>query len=222
MLIGLSGYAGTGKDTIADILVEQHGFTRHAFADPMRDMLLALDPIVAPPRYQGGLREQIPTRLSYVIHEMGWDIAKRQIPEIRNLLQRFGTEVGRNMIADDFWIEMTMRNVLALGPVMNQPAGVHHVISDVRFENEARAVEAAGGIMCRVHREGFGPVNAHSSDSGLDDWEFEWHFHNDSTYESVEEGVDVMLTGMAFDVSAMGRLVRNTSEDVLAELGVKL
>ena len=46
MIIGISGYATAGKDTIGEILVENHGFRRIAFADKLREVLLALNPIV--------------------------------------------------------------------------------------------------------------------------------------------------------------------------------
>lgn len=36
MIIGLMGPKGSGKDTIADVLVSRHGFTKIAFADTLR------------------------------------------------------------------------------------------------------------------------------------------------------------------------------------------
>jgi dephospho-CoA kinase len=44
MIIGISGYARSGKDTVANYLVEHHEFTRMAFADAMREALLRLNP----------------------------------------------------------------------------------------------------------------------------------------------------------------------------------
>ena len=43
-LIGLTGFAGSGKSTVAQYLVEQHGFTRLSFAAPLKKMLRTLDP----------------------------------------------------------------------------------------------------------------------------------------------------------------------------------
>ena len=46
MIIGLTGYARSGKDTVAQILVDKFGFTRVAFADPIRDFCYQVNPIV--------------------------------------------------------------------------------------------------------------------------------------------------------------------------------
>ena len=46
MIIGLTGYAQSGKDTVAKILIEQYGFTRVAFADKIRELLYEMDPPV--------------------------------------------------------------------------------------------------------------------------------------------------------------------------------
>ena len=44
MIIGLSGYARSGKDAVAQVLVSEFGFKRVAFADPIRDLLYEMDP----------------------------------------------------------------------------------------------------------------------------------------------------------------------------------
>ena len=46
MIIGLSGYAQSGKDTVAKVLIEEYGFTRIAFADKIREFLYDLNPQV--------------------------------------------------------------------------------------------------------------------------------------------------------------------------------
>ena len=74
MIIGLTGYARSGKDTVANYLVEHHGYTRVAFADAIRDALYELNPYIA-----NNLR------VAEVVDDYGWDIAKTN-PEVRRLL----------------------------------------------------------------------------------------------------------------------------------------
>ena len=63
MIIGLSGYAQSGKDTVAEILVEEYGYTRVAFADIIKQAVYLLDPIVN----VSGMR------LRYFVDQIGWD-----------------------------------------------------------------------------------------------------------------------------------------------------
>ena len=69
MIIGLTGYAQSGKDSVAKILVEKHGFIRVAFADRIRDFVFDADPIYTwvgnEPRY-----------LRSFIESEGWEEAK--------------------------------------------------------------------------------------------------------------------------------------------------
>lgn len=156
MIIGLTGYAQSGKDTAASFLVER-GWTKLAFADPLRAAVYALNPIVdtywpsegATPRHR---------RVQDVIGMMGYEEAKKIYPEYRALLQRMGTEVGRDQFGENFWVERAMAQILPDGK---------YVISDVRFPNEAAAVRA-GGRLFRITRPGTGAVNAHISDTGVD------------------------------------------------------
>jgi dephospho-CoA kinase len=82
VIIGLSGYARSGKDTVAELLVLNYGFKRMAFADGIREALSALNPIL-----HDGMR------LNEVVKEYGWELAKSK-DEVRRLLQVLGTEVG--------------------------------------------------------------------------------------------------------------------------------
>ena len=94
-IVGLTGYAGSGKDTAAQGLIDI-GYTRLAFADPMRDGLLAINPwVCVDPRCELGYPAEF-QRLRRIIDRMGWDSAKRAYPEVRELQQHFGTEAGRH------------------------------------------------------------------------------------------------------------------------------
>jgi hypothetical protein len=83
MIIGLSGYAQSGKDTTAELLCLNYKYKRQSFADPMRHALMIINPKL----------DSI-TRLSEYVDDYGWDMAK-QNPEVRRLLQVFGTDFGR-------------------------------------------------------------------------------------------------------------------------------
>ncbi len=154
MIIGLAGYARVGKDTLADLLVEKHGFEKRSFAQPMREALYALNPMVI----GDGHGHTLP--LQAVIDIYGWDNYKESVygPEIRGLMQRFGTEVARKQWGEDFWIKQ------ALAVDLDKDI----VFSDVRFENEAHAIRRAGGIVIRLKRDDISPANEHESENRVD------------------------------------------------------
>lgn len=170
MIIGLSGYARSGKDEAAKALVEA-GFIRLAFADKLREVLYALDPIV-----DNNSNSHGPITVSKVIDAVGWDGYKETEygPEIRRLIQRLGTEAGRNTLWDSIWVDATMRQI--------EP-GKRYVITDCRFPNEAQAVKDAGGDVWRIQRDGVGPANDHPSEISLDDWDFDGVVANNGTIE---------------------------------------
>jgi hypothetical protein len=169
VLIGLSGYGGAGKDVVASVLVSERGFERRAFADPMREALYRLDPLVPGP----GLHDE---RLRWLVDTFGWDQTKRRFPEVRRLLQMFGVECGRDLHGPDCWVNITLADLPETSVV----------ISDVRFPNEADRIRSLGGTVWRISRPGVGPVNAHLSDRMLDDWPFDHHLINDGTVGDLE------------------------------------
>lgn len=148
-IIGLMGYARSGKDTAAKALIER-GWTRIAFADAVREMALAIDPVVD---------WEMGERLSDWVKQMGWEGAK-QNPEIRRLLQAIGTEGGRKVLGENVWIDAALRKVSAAAM-----QGGDVVLTDVRFFNEAQAIRDWGGMVVQVNRPGVGPLNGHASES---------------------------------------------------------
>lgn len=139
IVVGLSGYKQAGKDSVADVLVRDYGFTKMAFADPIKRMVRILDPIV-------GYESQgvycdcdecrsmfVPVYLTELYEEMGLteDEIKRSEfgDEVRRLWQRFGTEVVREM-DEDFWVKIAGRELM-------KSTAERVVFTDVRFENEA-------------------------------------------------------------------------------------
>lgn len=178
-LIAFSGVARSGKDSAARVLIERHGFTRIAFADPMREALYRLNPIVLASKNDGGY-----DRLSDLVDYHGWDEVKVLYPEVRQLLQRFGTEAGRDIHGEDCWVNAAFRRAEGLERI---------VITDVRFDNEARAVHKRGGLVVKVVRPGVEAVNGHVSDRGVTEHLLDRVIHNDGTLEELAYRVEALL-----------------------------
>jgi dephospho-CoA kinase len=174
MIIGLSGYAQSGKDTVAKYLVENRGFERVAFADPIRNLLWDINPLLKDGFYLQG-----------VVKAYGWDVAKTRFPEVRRLLQELGVGARKN-IDEDLWIIKALRTMSGDG---------NYVVTDVRFQNEASMIRMSGGQIWRVERIGVDAVNSHISEHDLDNWEFDAYIHNNSTIEDLEFAVQTRLRG---------------------------
>lgn len=172
MLIGFSGYGQSGKDSSADVLQEEFGYQRRAFADPLKEALLRLNPKITHA-----------TRLREVVSVEGWEYAKKY-PECRELLQRMGTEVGRELFGENFWVDLTLRGLTADSNV---------VFTDVRFVSEASAIKELGGKIVRVRRTGHGPVNGHKSETELDEWPFDAIVENRGTLSDLKIQVLEMM-----------------------------
>ncbi|WJN63390.1 deoxynucleoside monophosphate kinase [Streptomyces phage phiScoe55] len=175
LLIGLSGYAGSGKDEAAAALVVG-GWRRDAFADRLRTFLLALDPWVDTYPDVGVVR------LAKLVDAYGWDRAKRQFPEIRRLLQRAGTEAGRKVLGANIWVDSLMKDFDRENEAL--------VVTDVRFPNEADAIRKAGGVVVRINRPGVGPKEdpggwVHESEVALDHYDFDVTVNNNGTIEEL-------------------------------------
>lgn len=175
--VGMSGYARAGKDTIADHLVAECGYTKESFATPMREALYRLNPDI---RDIAGMVMTV----GQVVDLSGWEEAKVITPNIRGLMQRMGTEVGREMFGENFWVDAAIARI---------PDGSKVVFADVRFPNEADAIRALGGEVWRVERDGFGPANDHISEHALDDYKFDRTFENSDTVDLLYKLVDQAL-----------------------------
>lgn len=169
MIIGLTGYAQSGKDTVASILVEKYGFVRVAFADKIRDFLYEMNPMIDNVAGE-------PIFLKERVDRDGWDETKKN-PHVRRTLQNAGVS-ARNNFGDDFWIRETFR-----------PVGMHRniVVTDVRFENEADWIKQfEDSHIWRIKRPGTEAVNSHVSEHEMDHYEVDQLFINSGSIEDLE------------------------------------
>ena len=140
MIIGVCGFIGSGKDTVADYLVNLHHFRRESFANTLKDAVAAVfgwDRTMLEGRTKQA-REWREQQDNWWTNRLGMVITPRWV------LQNWGTEVCRNGFHDDIWIA-SLENKLR-----NSQDDV--VISDCRFPNEIQAIKNAGGIVVRVVR----------------------------------------------------------------------
>lgn len=202
MIIGLSGYAQVGKDTVGAILVEHHGYTRLSFAQTLKDVLLDVNPRVGMCRmletwdfaYNQGLNVNHAGHCQSADPAMfDWEYAKKE-PEVRRLLQALGVAM-RTHVGPDVWVDAVMRQYDALSVPHATLSGFETipkvVITDVRFPNEAQAIRERGGQVWRIVRPGFGPVNGHESETALDCWgHFYGWLYNDGDLAALRQQVE--------------------------------
>jgi hypothetical protein len=141
MIIGVCGFIGSGKDTIADYLTNFHEFRRESFANSLKDAVAQVfgwDRTMLEGRTKQARewREQVDP----------WWAERLNMPNLtpRWVLQYWGTEVCRKAFHDDIWIA-ALENKLR-----NSTDNI--VISDCRFPNEIKSIKSAGGMVIRVKR----------------------------------------------------------------------
>lgn len=182
MLIAFSGLKGSGKDTAASVLIEEFGFTKIAFADAVRDMALAVNPIISVRTF--------PAKVSYlsdIVNEHGWDKAKREIPEVRRILQRVGTEAGRNFLHEDIWISILKKDY----PDISWE-NTRYVITDCRFKNEADFVHESHGDICWIERPGV-TSDGHASETDEVKSLADYSITNDDTITELKEDIRFLM-----------------------------
>jgi len=170
-IIALTGSAGTGKDTAADILVTHCGFTRLAFADALRTEVQAAFNVPLELLTRRDLKEMPTAALALVectdmgfigamvrasINE-GCVVGAQWIKESRpprQILQWWGTEYRRAQRIN-YWLEALRSRIAQLHLLDGR---TRFVITDARFENEAAMIRAMGGVVWQITRAGVQPV----------------------------------------------------------------
>lgn len=206
MIVGISGLAGSGKDTCADFLVRDHGFAKVALADPLKRIAadvfgFSYEQLWGPSSMRNApdtryLRNHGPSLdgrcmccgFGFDLFPLGLATEESQPPCFltpRFALQQLGTEWGRGCYPD-IWIEYAVRKSSVAQNV---------VIPDVRFKNEVDGLRAHGAKLIRVVRSSAGLVGvagAHTSETeqaSIPDSDFDTVIRNDGTIAEIGEAV---------------------------------
>lgn len=144
-IVGLVGFIGSGKGTVASTLVNEFNFRQDSFATSLKDACAVMFDW---PRHllEGDTTESREWR---EIVDPWWS-EQLNMPNFspRLALQIVGTDSLRNHFHSDIWF-LTLRNRIRKNPDKDV------VISDVRFPNEVKFIQEQGGTLIRVNR---GPV----------------------------------------------------------------
>lgn len=201
ILIGLTGPAGSGKDSAADALVHLAGFTKLAFADALRAEVCAafgvpLNYLTARETKEHPIQALALSRCMVLgfTHAMqalepALDLDAPRSP--RQVMQWWGTEFRRAKDTS-YWISRAMQRIKRL-----HKQGKSVVVTDVRFPDEAEAVRAMCGVIWQVWRPGVDvPDGAHASETHGREFDPEFVIDND-------EGLDELRIEVAATLAYM-------------------
>jgi hypothetical protein len=168
VIIGINGFKGAGKDTVADYLVSKYGFEKASFAALLKQSVAALFGISLDDIERWKNSPSMTVKIVGPSFPMARDIKTHSQLTFRQFLQRYGTEAHREIFGYDFWVNNLM---------MNLDVDKDYVIPDARFENELRAVRAFGGFNWCVERPGYEGED-HASEVAPDPDLIDYYIHN--------------------------------------------
>jgi hypothetical protein len=208
MIIGINGYAGSGKDTVGIIiqyincinkgnlsiedvikdyndhewwLEDQSGWEVRKFAGKLKDIASHLT----------GIDIEKFEDQEFKKTELGPEWSNMTV---REFLQKLGTDALRMGLHDNIWVNALFADYKLIDYNDDeQPHLPNWIITDVRFPNEAQAIKDKGGIIIRIDRPGISPINNHPSETGLDDWKFDYKIANVSGIFELKETITSII-----------------------------
>jgi len=162
-LIALTGFKGSGKSEVARHLVDNFGYERVSFADPLKAMLKAI-----------GLTDE---HLFGPLKETPLKLLCGETP--RYVMQTLGTEWGRLLVHDRLWCNLWS---IRAGKILAMNGNV--VADDLRYPNEAETIRSLGGVIWRIHRN-YHVGDDHISETLIDSIHYDAKFHNDGTLDEL-------------------------------------
>lgn len=182
-IIGLSGQAGAGKDTLASIVLKHVTGSALAFADPLRCAAAAMFGLTDEQMQDRDLKEQV---IDY------WGKSPRQI------LQLLGTEAGRDLFGDDIWCKraaLTVDSFIEMDRLEAFPRDVL-VFTDVRFDDEAQWIKSLGGVVVDIQRPALKSVGikGHRSALPLSAECIDFTFYNHGNLDDLQTVVPAALS----------------------------
>lgn len=170
LIIGISGYANSGKDEVGNILVRDHGFERRSVGDVVLDILAEVDPVLLAEDSEDPFHRH---RMNLWMEQRGYEATKEFSADMRPMMMRLG-EACRRVLGNEVLINATFAN-----------CPEHMVMTSTRYRNEAQAIKDHGGFVWRVDRPGVGPISQHPTEIDMDGWNYDFVIENDGSLEDL-------------------------------------
>ena len=195
-IVAICGFQGSGKDTLANILIEKYGYTKLSFAGTVKDVASVVFSwdrklLEGDTKESRDWREQIDE----------WWSDKLGIPNLtpRYILQQFGTDLFRNNFHKDIWVTCVERKLLNYDRV---------VITDCRFPNEIQIMKNYGATILHIYRgqlpewfykvkigEENPPKELHASETSWIKESFDYTIENNGTIKDLEDNFKTVMFG---------------------------
>ena len=191
MLIGLTGKKRSGKDTVYQIINSISSndpdmiVKRIAFADKVKEAASII--LNISPAYLELHKDNSNLIIKLERGDLWLDLS------LRNIIQRIGTEVGRDLFGKNFWIDQVL-------PLDFDHSNQLVIVTDVRFENEAQRVIDLGGVIWEVQRPDNNYKDDHSSEAGIDKEYINHIIVNRNSLQNLEREIRIAMYAHTSDL----------------------
>jgi hypothetical protein len=196
MIIGINGYAGSGKDTVGEIIKQLQPTERwriKKFAGKLKDVASI---ILGIPTLMFEDQQFKEKNLPQIWSNHGLPMT------VRDFLQRLGTDALREGLHPNTWVNALMTDYGGTYDIdTDSTIYPNWIITDCRFPNEAHAIKNAGGIIIRVNRPGIHAINSHPSEVALDHWVYDYVIDNDDSLSQLQKKVEKVLKQVYEDIA---------------------
>jgi hypothetical protein len=209
MLISVSGLKGSGKDSVAAILVKKHSFQRVAMADILKEVVANVTGL---PLYyfhdvklkDAGLQsplifdEHLAANLAFELNALGIDVVPSKfesklgvnLETPRDALIYIGTACCRNLVSEDIWLDLAMNKIKKMEGNI--------IVTDARFKNERQALKKLGAKLMYVDRPSvtnvFDAATADITETDQLSESYDIYVINDSTLNRLENDIGMWYT----------------------------
>jgi adenylate kinase family enzyme len=173
MIIGILGKKGSGKDTMAEFLIQQYQFKQFTYAEPLKKICQDLFSLTD---------EQVTCPILKETVDQRWGKSPRQI------LQEIGTDLFRKHYDENIWVKILKEKIIL------EPKEQNIVVSDIRHQNELDTItEFTNCLIFRIERPNVSTLDNHSTENNILQYNNIITIQNNSTIQDFHSKIKTIL-----------------------------